>query len=48
MLATRVPPSLKAALERIAKQDRRSLASLVEKVLAEFVETSEQKPAKRK
>ncbi len=37
MLAIRVPPSLKVSLEQIAAQDRRSVASLVEKVLADFV-----------
>jgi predicted transcriptional regulator len=37
-ISIRVEPELKAALEQLAREDRRPLASLVEKVLADFVE----------
>lgn len=37
-LALRIPPELKDALDRAAKEDRRSVSSLVEKVLADYLE----------
>lgn len=35
-LGFRVEPQLKAALERLAKEDRRSLSSLIENVLTDY------------
>lgn len=37
-LGLRVEPAVKAALEKAAKDDRRSVASLVEKILSEWLE----------
>lgn len=34
----RVAPEVKAMLEKLAKKDKRSLSSLVQKVLEEYVE----------
>ena len=34
----RLEPALKAALEKLAKRDKRSLSSLIHKVLEEYVE----------
>ena len=36
-LGVRVEPEIKAALERAAADDHRSMASLIEKILAEFL-----------
>ena len=36
-ISVRLEPDLKGSIERIAREDRRSVASLVEKVLADFV-----------
>jgi predicted HicB family RNase H-like nuclease len=36
-LLVRIQPSLKAAAERAAAEDRRSLSSLVEKLLADYL-----------
>ncbi|NBC32486.1 MAG: ribbon-helix-helix protein, CopG family [Alphaproteobacteria bacterium] len=41
-LSIRIDPELKKELERLAEADRRSVASLVEKVLADFVESKKQ------
>ncbi|MBL8578895.1 MAG: ribbon-helix-helix protein, CopG family [Mesorhizobium sp.] len=38
-LALRIPVELKEALDQAAKEDRRSVSSLVEKVLMEHLET---------
>ena len=46
VLCFRIEPELKAAVERLAKADRRSVSALIEKVLAEFVAAVE--PPKRK
>jgi predicted transcriptional regulator len=40
-LSFRVEPELKSGLERAAQADRRSLSSLIEKILAEWVENYE-------
>lgn len=40
-LSFRVEPGLKSGLERAAQADRRSLSSLIEKILAEWVENHE-------
>lgn len=37
-LSVRVKPALKLALEVAAKEDRRSLASMAEKILIEYLE----------
>jgi len=37
-LSVRVRPALKSALEVAAKEDRRSLASMAEKILIEYLE----------
>jgi len=37
-LALRIPPEIKEALDQAAKDDRRSVSSLVEKVLADYLE----------
>lgn len=37
-LSFRVPASMKAALDKMARADRRSTSSLVELVLARFIE----------
>lgn len=37
-LSVRVRPALKLALEVAAKEDRRSLASMAEKILIEYLE----------
>jgi hypothetical protein len=34
----RLDPAVKAALEKLAKQDKRSLSSLAHKILTEYVE----------
>jgi hypothetical protein len=36
-MATRLSPALKAAAEKAAADDRRSLSSLIEKALAEYL-----------
>lgn len=38
-IGIRVEPDLKEAAERAAKDDRRTVASLIEKVLTEWLET---------
>lgn len=43
-VSVRVEPALKKALEDLAAADRRSLASYVEKVLADHVETMRAAP----
>lgn len=42
-IALRVEPELKAALEKAAAEDVRSLASLVEKILTDWVKTKGKK-----
>ena len=44
-IVVRLDPALKAALEKLAKADKRSLSSLVQKVLEEHVEA--QKTARK-
>jgi hypothetical protein len=47
----RLPPSLKATLEEMARKERRSLASLVQIILEDYVAAKRAengKPAKRK
>ncbi len=39
-IGIRVEPEIKAAAERVAAKDRRTLASLVEKVLVEWLEAN--------
>jgi hypothetical protein len=39
-LNLRITPALKAKLEKLAKQDRRTLSAFVEKVLDEHVESA--------
>lgn len=39
-ISVRVPDEMKTALERAAADDRRSLASMVEKILAEWLADS--------
>ena len=43
----RVRPSLKAKLEKLAKQDRRTLSAYVEKLLEDYVTEQERRRAKR-
>ena len=43
----RVRPSLKAKLEKLAKQDRRTLSAYVEKLLEDHVTEQERRPAKQ-
>ena len=43
----RVRPSLKAKLEKLAKQDRRTLSAYVEKVLEDHVTEQERRRAKQ-
>jgi hypothetical protein len=43
----RVRPSLKAKLEKFAKQDRRTLSAYVEKLLEDHVTEQEPRRAKR-
>jgi hypothetical protein len=45
-LSFRVEPELKSGLERAAQADRRSLSSLIEKILAEWMENYEATPAR--
>jgi predicted HicB family RNase H-like nuclease len=46
-LNLRVRPSLKAKLEKLAKQDRRTLSGYVEKQLEDHVTEQERRRAKR-
>jgi predicted HicB family RNase H-like nuclease len=43
----RVRPSLKAKLERLAKQDRRTLSAYVEKLLEDHATEQERRAAKQ-
>ena len=43
----RVRPSLKAKLEKLAKQDRRTLSAYVEKLLEDHVTEQESRAAKQ-
>jgi hypothetical protein len=43
----RVPPSLKAAAQKAAADDRRSLTSLIEKLLVEYLRGSQDPPRVR-
>ena len=43
----RVRPSLKAKLEKLAKQDRRTLSGYVEMLLEDHVTEQERRPAKQ-
>jgi hypothetical protein len=43
----RVRPSLKAKLEKLAKQDRRTLSAYVEKLLEDHVKSASQIAAKQ-
>ena len=47
-ISLRVEPELKAALEAAATADRRTLASFIEKLLAEWVEANAKPAGKRK
>jgi predicted HicB family RNase H-like nuclease len=49
-LGVRIAPDIKAALERAAEEDKRSLSSLVQKILTEWVDARDAsiKPSKRK
>lgn len=38
-VSVRLPPEVKAALERAAKADTRSLSSLIEKILTDWLKT---------
>jgi predicted HicB family RNase H-like nuclease len=42
-IVVRLNPALKAALEKLAKADKHSLSSLVQKVLEEFVDAQKKK-----
>jgi hypothetical protein len=46
-LNLRVRPSLKAKLEKLAKQDRRTLSAYVEKLLEDHVKEQERRRAKQ-
>jgi hypothetical protein len=46
-LNLRVRPALKTKLERLAKEDRRTLSAYVEKLLEDHVSGASQKGAKR-
>jgi hypothetical protein len=37
-ISFRIEPEIKAALENVARQDRRSVSSLIEKILADWLE----------
>jgi hypothetical protein len=45
-LGARVEPPVKAAIEKAAKQERRSLSSLVELILLDWLEGRKKKPPK--
>ena len=47
-LSIRITPDLKAALERLAEADKRSLASYVEIALQAHVDGAKRKPTARK
>ena len=47
-LNLRVKPALKAQLERLAKEDRRTLSAYVEKLLEDHVEGASQVHVKQK
>lgn len=47
-IGIRVEPELKAAAEKAAAADRRTVASLIEKLLAEHLEKAGYLPAPRK
>lgn len=42
-ISVRVPPEVKAAAEEAAKADHRTLASLMEKLLAEYLRETQQR-----
>ena len=42
VLCFRIEPDLRAAVERLAKADRRSISAFIENVLAEYVAAVEQ------
>jgi mRNA-degrading endonuclease RelE of RelBE toxin-antitoxin system len=46
-LNLRVRPTLKAQLEKLAKEDRRTLSAYIEKLLEDHVEGASQVSAKR-
>jgi hypothetical protein len=46
-LGTRVDPKLKAALQRAAKKEGRSLSNLVERILEEWIEARKKKEAEK-
>jgi len=45
-LGARVEPEVKAAIEKAAKQERRSLSSLVEVILSDWLEGKKKRPSK--
>jgi hypothetical protein len=45
-LGARVEPAVKTAIEKAAKQERRSLSSLVEVILLDWLEGKKKRPAK--
>jgi hypothetical protein len=47
-LGLRIRPSLKTALEKLAQDDRRTLASYVELILEQHVDGNVAKPTKKK
>ena len=40
MLSLRLPPDVKEALERAAKDDRRSIASLIDKIASDWLKAN--------
>jgi hypothetical protein len=47
-LGLRIRPSLKAALEKLALEDKRTLASYIEIILEDHVERQTDKPAAKR
>jgi hypothetical protein len=47
-LGLRIRPTLKAALEKLARDDRRTLASYIELVLEQHVDGKAGKPTRKK
>jgi hypothetical protein len=45
-LGARVEPAVKAAIEKAAKQEVRSLSSLVEKILVDWLDARKKRPTK--
>ena len=47
-LGARVEPEMKAAIEKAAKEEKRSLTAQVEVILAEWLTNRKRKPSSRK